>query len=161
MTGVECVQLIAYIRQRSPQTFLVDGTPDAWYPDLAPFDIDDGKEAVDALTRRPGNLQVSLGDLLTAIKSIRQRRLTDTFELAPDADPDDVPAYIAALRESRFRVAGAPNPERAKAVAALTAGRAVPKADYGQAARRARELLARAARERAAAKPPAEDPGDA
>jgi hypothetical protein len=92
-------------------------------------------------------------DVITRVRAIRQRRLADTIEAPPDADPDNVPAYLNALRENRAITASG-EPTRQRPVHALAIGKPMPRPDYGDAPRKARELLRQAARERAAQTPP-------
>jgi hypothetical protein len=72
--------------------------------------------------------------------------------LEHDADPDNVPAYLNALRENRAITASG-EPTRQRPVHALAIGKPMPRPDYGAAPRKARELLRQAARERAAQTP--------
>lgn len=105
MTGTECVQLVAFIRARSPQTFLAEGTPDAWFIDLQAFDLRAAQEAVVRLTRRPGGNAISLGDLLAEIRKVRNELIEKAGDPVIDVDPDDTAAWIAALRAARKRIA--------------------------------------------------------
>jgi len=56
------------------------------------------------------------------VRRIRSERLSREPEPVPDADPDDVGAYLAAQRAQRYRRAD--GTERARPVAALVAGAA-------------------------------------
>jgi len=67
-------------------------------------------------------------DVLTGVRRIRSNRLAEFAEQVPDADPDDVPAYLAALREQRYRAASG---EAARPVAALVAAVASRKSIKG------------------------------
>jgi hypothetical protein len=67
-------------------------------------------------------------DVLTGVRRIRSNRLAEFAEQVPDADPDDVPAYLAALREQRYRAASG---ETARPVAALVAAVASRKSIKG------------------------------
>ncbi|HZQ33703.1 MAG TPA: hypothetical protein VFB19_18475 [Mycobacterium sp.] len=104
MTPTQCVELVAFIRARTPQTFLAEGTPDAWYPDLAPYDMAAAQEAVAALSRRPGLQPIGLGDLLVEIKRVRALRLERHGEPSVDHDPSDVEGWLAARREACRRI---------------------------------------------------------
>jgi hypothetical protein len=44
-------------------------------------------------------------DVLSGVKRLRAARISAAIEEVPDADPDDPPAYVSALREGRHRVA--------------------------------------------------------
>lgn len=133
MTGVECVQLVTFVRARSPQTYLAEGTPDAWFIDLQPFDLTAAQEAVVTLTRRPGNAAISLGDLLAEIRKVRALRLERHGDPVITADPDDTEAFQRELARARKAICdGEPWPAKsngeltARPVEALTTGRSVP-----------------------------------
>jgi len=49
-------------------------------------------------------------DILDGVRRMRRARLDREPEAIPDADPDDVAAYLAALREGRFRAAEGEKP---------------------------------------------------
>ena len=131
MTAVECVQLVAFVRARSPQTYLAEGTPDAWFLDLQAFDLAAAQEAVVTLSRRPGNAQISLGDLLAEIRKVRNLRLERHGDPLISVDPDDVEAYKRELARARKAICdGDPWPakqpaeltDRERPLAALMAG---------------------------------------
>lgn len=65
-------------------------------------------------------------DIIDGVRRIRRARVERDPEAIPDADPDDVAAYLAALREGRFRAAEG---EKLRPVAQLIAGaaRGLPK----------------------------------
>lgn len=144
MTGTECVQLVAFIRARSPQTFLAEGTPDAWFIDLQAFDLRAAQEAVVRLTRRPGGNAISLGDLLAEIRKVRNELIEKAGDPVIDVDPDDTDGYKSALTDARRRIADgeqlptvAPGALTARPVAALTVGKSVPVDDPVRTERRA------------------------
>ena len=92
-------------------------TIEAWFELVGHLDFDD---AMAALTehRRTSTEWVTPAHIITGVKAIRRARLeTGTaIEGEPDADPDDVVAYLAAVRERRQRVAAG---EKLRPVAAL------------------------------------------
>lgn len=77
----------------------------AWHEVLGDISFTDGAAAVKdhyAASREfimPANIR-------TAVRLKRERRLADNPDFVPDADPDDVHAWLAALREGRVRRAG-------------------------------------------------------
>lgn len=89
---------------------------EAWHTVLADLAFDDVKEAV------AGHYATSRDWLMPAdvrerVKAIRAARLAAIAEEPPDADPDDVPTYLEALRAGRR--ATADGTERPRPVAAL------------------------------------------
>lgn len=85
------------------------GVAVAWAEALGPVDKADALQAVAdhyaTQTRR-----VMPADVLAGVKRIRTERVTRDPEPVPDADPDDVPAYLAALRAGRARAGGGEKP---------------------------------------------------
>jgi hypothetical protein len=72
----------------------------AWHEILSDLDFDDAKLAVVAHYRTETR-RVMPADIRAAVKKIRAERVTHPDEI-PDADPDDVPAYVVALRQGRY-----------------------------------------------------------
>lgn len=105
MRRTEWVQLVAYVKMRSPQTFIVEGTAEAWYPDVADYDAEAVQQSIDTLSRRPGNLPIALGDLLVEIRKVRNLRLERHGDPVITADPDDREAYRAELARARKVIA--------------------------------------------------------
>lgn len=133
MRQTEWVQLVAYIKMRSPQTYIVEGTSEAWYADVAEYDARAVQQAVDTLSRRPGNLPIALGDLLVEIRKVRALRLEKHGDPVIMADPDDKKAWQDELARARKAIAdGEPWPMHPfgeltpRPVDALVVGRPIP-----------------------------------
>jgi hypothetical protein len=103
MTPAEVAHVIAYIDARLGRTTQRNPLQvEAWYEDLRAYPYPDAREAAHTLTSQPGLFSVTVGDLLSAIRKLRRTRLDRVaLEPVPDADPNDVPAYLAALRNQR------------------------------------------------------------
>lgn len=97
---------------------------EAWYLLLANTAYDDAQQA--ALNHIAAEHRwLTPADILRGVKTIRADRAADLVGPGqpaeiPDADPDDVPAYLAALREQRHR-AGSGLSVRGMARAAIEA----------------------------------------
>jgi hypothetical protein len=108
VTPDETVVLARYVRALCPQQKFDEYTPDAWHDVLADFRLADARAAAAAVARRQPF--VSPAEIIAEITQIRSDRATD-FQgpglpaEVPDADPDDVQAYLAALRGQRVRAA--------------------------------------------------------
>lgn len=91
---------------------------EAWHAVLADLHLDDVKAAITGhyATRRDW---VMPADIRERVKALRASRLAAHAEAPPAADPDDVPAYLEALRAGRRAVAD--GTERHRPVAALVA----------------------------------------
>jgi hypothetical protein len=92
----------------------------AWADVLADLDAEDCAKAIRD-HYRDQTAWIMPAHIRTAVRRARAERITRDPEPVPDADPDDVPAYLAALRAGRRRQARA---ERARPVAALLASTA-------------------------------------
>ncbi|KAB8162944.1 hypothetical protein FH609_004250 [Streptomyces sp. 3MP-14] len=105
------------------------GTPDVWHAALGDLDYRDCMAAAADLIRT--QQWVKIADIRKRVGERRSQAAADyvgpglSAEI-PDADPDDVAGYLAALRAGRQRAAS--GLERPRPVAALVAGvgRAVP-----------------------------------
>lgn len=102
----------------------------AWHDVIGDLDFEDAKRAVRDHYRASREF-VMPSDVRQRVVEIRKHRLAAVGDDAavPDADPDDVPAYLEALRAGRMRRAGADG--RPRNVRALTtrAFREVPRDD--------------------------------
>ncbi len=107
MTPTETAQIIAYIDARLGRTAQRNPLQvEAWHEDLHAYAYVDAREAAHAITSQPGLWNVSVGDLIGAIRKARASRLDRiALEPVPDADPGDPAAYIAALRRQRRSLA--------------------------------------------------------
>jgi hypothetical protein len=130
MSPDEVVILARYVRALCPGQKFDEYTPDAWHDVLADFALADARSAAAAVARKQPF--VSPAEIITEIRKQRDDRAADfqgpglSAEI-PDADPDDVQAYLSALRGLRTRAADGLEMKR-RPVAELLAGigRTVP-----------------------------------
>jgi hypothetical protein len=124
MTPDETVVLARYVRALCPQQKFDSYTPDAWHDVLGEYRLADARAAAAAVAKRQPF--VSPAEIIGEITRQRGER-ADAFQgpglsaEVPDADPDDVQAYLAALREQRTRAADG-HELKPRKVAALLAG---------------------------------------
>jgi hypothetical protein len=107
----------AAVSQRTIST--VDA--EAWAAALDDVRLEDALEAVRNLWKRTRERIVPY-DIRAEVHRIRADRLARAFDEAPDADPDDPQAWIAARRAGLTRVAD--GTERPRPVQQLIAGTA-------------------------------------
>ncbi|MGK4583464.1 zinc finger domain-containing protein [Kitasatospora sp. HPMI-4] len=131
MIETEWVVLFRYVRAMFPQQRFDEYTPEAWYDVLGQYGAAETRAAIAACAA--AKPFVSPAEIVAAIRQHRadvDRDLHGAGQYAeiPDADPDDVPAYLAALRTQRIRAAaGEPLTYRPRlAIAAAGVGRKVP-----------------------------------
>lgn len=108
MTPDETVVLARYVRALCPQQKFDAYTPDAWHDVLADFALADARAAAAAVARRQPF--VSPAEIIDEIRKIRDDRAANyqgpgLSADIPDADPDDVQAYLSAVRGLRTRAA--------------------------------------------------------
>jgi hypothetical protein len=124
VTPDETVVLARYVRALCPQQKFDEYTPDAWHDVLADFALAPARAAAAAVARKQPF--VSPAEIITEIRKQRDDRAADyqgpglSAEI-PDADPDDVQAYLSALRGMRTRAAEGLEVKR-RPVAQLLAG---------------------------------------
>lgn len=126
MMPTECVKLVKIVKATFPAMKLDEYTSDAWELILADVDLSDALTAVQQLARRERFIGVS--DIRTEVAAIRKARIDALPEAVPDADPDDVAAYLAAIRSGRQRVASGLKPRPVRALISR-AFHAVPRSD--------------------------------
>lgn len=108
MTPDETVILARYVRALCPQQKFDEYTPDAWHDVLGDYHLTDARTAAAAVAKRQPF--VSPAEIIGEIRRQRGDR-ADSFQgpglpaEIPDANPDNVPAYLAALRAQRTRAA--------------------------------------------------------
>jgi hypothetical protein len=108
MNPKEAVLLTRYVRALCPQQKFDEYTADAWFDVLKSYPLQDCQNAAAAVAGRQPF--VSPAEIIAEIRKTRDDR-ADSFQgpglpaEVPDADPDDVRAYLAALREQRTRAA--------------------------------------------------------
>ncbi|MEU1088902.1 hypothetical protein ABZ401_19065 [Streptomyces sp. NPDC005892] len=124
MTEEETVVLARYVRALCPQQKFDEYTPDAWHDVLGEWPLPAARAAAAAVARKQPF--VSPAEIIAEIRKQRDAK-ADSFQgpglpaEVPDADPDDVPAYLAALRAQRTRAAEGAELKR-RPVAELIAG---------------------------------------
>ncbi|MDX3637781.1 hypothetical protein PV728_47935 [Streptomyces europaeiscabiei] len=108
MNPNETVVLARYVKALCPQQKFDEYTPDAWHDVLGDYQLTDARAAAAAVAKRQPF--VSPAEIIGEIKRQRGDR-ADSFQgpglpaEIPDANPDNVPAYLAALRAQRTRAA--------------------------------------------------------
>nr|WSZ97252.1 hypothetical protein OH820_17750 [Streptomyces sp. NBC_00857] len=133
MSPEETVMLAAYVHAQCPQQKFDEYTPDAWHDVLYPYALAEARAAVVARVSG-GAAFVAVGEIITEIRRARRDRAKHfqgpgLAAQVPDADPDDVPAYLAALRAQRYRAAVPVDGDPGEVQAILAAvGRRVPAA---------------------------------
>lgn len=130
MNPSETVMLARYVKALCPQQKFDEFTPDAWHDVLGDFALVDARAAAAAVAKRQPF--VSPAEIIGEIKRQRGERASDfqgpglPAEI-PDADPDDVQAYLAALRGQRTRAAdGVESKPRKMAELLAGVGREIP-----------------------------------
>jgi hypothetical protein len=124
MTPDETVILARYVRALCPQQKFDEYTPDAWHDVLADWPLGAARAAAAAVAKRQPF--ISPAEIIGEIRKQRDAK-ADSFQgpgLAaeiPDADPDDVRGYLAAVKAQRTRAADGIEMKR-RPVAELIAG---------------------------------------
>lgn len=77
---------------------------EVWHDALNDLTFPDCQQAVRDLIRNSGDW-ITPYAVRSGVRRIRADRVSRAMELPPDADPDDVQAYIEALRDGRKRTA--------------------------------------------------------
>ncbi|PSJ29574.1 hypothetical protein B7P34_06815 [Streptosporangium nondiastaticum] len=131
MTPEETVALTRYVRAICPGQRFDEYTPDAWHDVLAPYNLADARAAVIALVDS-GKAFVAVGEITAKVRELRAGRSRHIHGPGqhpeiPDADPDDIPAYLAAVRAQRIRAADPTTRRRPLAELLAATGRHVPK----------------------------------
>ncbi|MFE2384465.1 zinc finger domain-containing protein [Streptomyces misionensis] len=117
MTEEETVVLARYVRALCPQQKFDEYTADAWHDVLGDLPLNAARAAAAAVARRQPF--VSPAEIRTEYLNQRADTAADfqgpglPAEI-PDADPDDVPAYLAAVRQQRHRAAEGLKPRPVK-----------------------------------------------
>lgn len=145
MTKSQVVALLAFITAYDRRT-TSEIDDEAWYLAVGDLDFEDAKTAVAEHFRRSKDwlMPVHVRD---GVATIRTRRADCNGAPAgagyskelPDAEPDDVAAYVAAVREQRFRFGDELKP---RPVAALISGRPFQSVPAVSAAEVRREIRA-------------------
>jgi hypothetical protein len=78
----------------------------AWHAALGDLEPSDVKAAIIAHYQDTSDWLMP-SHVRTRVKAARAKRLALVVDQVPDADPDDVPAYLSAVRDQRYRAASA------------------------------------------------------
>lgn len=129
MTPDETVILARYVRALCPQQKFDEYTPDAWHDVIGDLPLDAARAAAAAVARRQPF--VSPAEIRAAYTTHREQTAADIQgpglpAAIPDADPDDVPAYLAAVREQRTRAADGTEKPRPVRELLASVGRTIP-----------------------------------
>lgn len=106
MTEEETVVLARYVRALCPQQKFDEYTADAWHDVIGDYSLTAARAAAAAVARRQPF--VSPAEIIDEIRNQRADAAVDfqgpglPAEI-PDADPDNVAAYLAAVRDQRHR----------------------------------------------------------
>ncbi|MFJ2259508.1 hypothetical protein ACIOKD_14400 [Streptomyces sp. NPDC087844] len=108
MNPKEAVLLTRYVKALCPQQQFDEYTADAWHDVMGSYSLVAARAAAAAVARRqPWVSPAEMIDEITAQRSDAAADIQGPGLPAeiPDADPDDVPAYLAAVKEQRTRAA--------------------------------------------------------
>jgi hypothetical protein len=96
----------------------------AWFKVIGHLGVEEAREAVLAHYSETAD-RIMPAHVLTRVRKAHAARIAERPDALPGADPDDDPAYRAALREGRFRAATgmAPRPVRQAIEGAFNNGR--------------------------------------
>lgn len=107
MNREQATSLIAYLN-RAGLVGALEGQAAVWADALEDVDYADAQQVVRhfVATRTSDQRWVTPGDIAAGVRKVALQRLNrgTAAEGVPDADPDDVPAYLEALRDGRQRV---------------------------------------------------------
>lgn len=108
MNPKETVALTRYVRAMCPQQKFDEYTADVWHDLLTDYGLDEARAAAVVVGKRQPF--VSPAEIITVIRQHRGNNARDIQgpglpAAVPDADPDDVQAYLAAVRDQRTRAA--------------------------------------------------------
>jgi len=115
MNRTECAQLMTIIASYDNRK-LDEAVVIAWQAALDDLDLEDCRTFVLSYFRTCTGEWLMPGHVRQGVKRIRADRLSRIVEGAPDADPDDPSAYIAALKTGRQRGADAVVPRNMRAL---------------------------------------------
>lgn len=127
MTPSETVVLTRYVKALCPQQQIDEYTPDAWHDLLGDLLLGECREGAKRVAQRQPF--VSPSEIRAEVRKARKDRADRQLEDPPDADPDDVAAYLEALREGRAKAHD--GTEKPRPVGELLDGRfkALPRGD--------------------------------
>jgi hypothetical protein len=120
MIATEMATLVRFVRALCPAQKIDEYTPDAWMLVIGDLEFADAEAAVKTLGR--SQPFIAAADIATEVHRMRAKRLGGWAETEPDVeDPDDWRAYIAALRDQRFKAASSTAELRSRPMRAITA----------------------------------------
>lgn len=105
MTPTEAVDLVELVAAMCPAMRMEEKTGEAWYLLLGDLDYPEAVAAAAAVGRTarfitPADIRAQIQ--ATRTRAARTRDSVATALAVPDADPNDVPGYLAALRAGRL-----------------------------------------------------------
>lgn len=108
MTPEAVDTILAILASASVVGRLEETSPEVWEDGLSDISGDEGIAAARQLIRT--HRWVKIADIVDAVRNMREDRARDLhgpgqFAEIPDADPDDVKAYLVAVRAQRTRAA--------------------------------------------------------
>lgn len=118
MTKTETARLLAVISAFDRRT-VGEAEVEAWYLVVGDLTGEDCAHAVREHYARTTDWLMP-AHVRAGVRRMRAERLDRELEPVPDADPDDVSAYLTALRAGRRRIAA--GDEKPRPVGALTVG---------------------------------------
>jgi hypothetical protein len=114
----DTTRLCKLIKALAPAQKIDDETPAIWQGVLADVSLPDAMDAVKLLAQTQPFIAPC--DIIQRVKVARAARLVSVDTDVPDVDPDDVAAYLGAVRAARSRLAETPS--RAERVATPISG---------------------------------------
>lgn len=103
MNVSEAEKLGAAVRSLAPSQKFEPDTHIVWASVMSDVAYADALQAIGRLGRR--QTYIAPADIIAEVRAIRCERLDGVDSITPEADPDDVPAYLAELRRIRTDVA--------------------------------------------------------
>jgi len=128
MTPAECATVLA-VAQAFDRRTVGELDVEAWHKAIGDLNADECRSAVTAHYTRSREWCMPF-DVRNSVKALRADRLARAVEGAPDADPDDVPEYLRALRDGRTRTADATVPRDLRGLPRTFPS--VPRSTYAQ-----------------------------
>lgn len=105
----DTVRLCKLVKALAPAQKIDDETPAIWQGVMANIELADAMEAVKHIAQTQAF--VAPCDIIQRVKAARAARVDGVDTDLPAVDPDNVPEYLAAIREMRARRAGKPGRE--------------------------------------------------
>lgn len=110
MTPAESLVIVRLVRAACPAQKFDEYTPDVWHKMLLDLNYRECETAVIEIGKR--QVFMAPADIRAEVKKTRAANSVRDQTAIPDADPDDVCGYLAALREGRYRAEEEPTKKR-------------------------------------------------